>query len=99
MSAEVLYLRRSCLGNEDYDPNLSNRFSPEEIHELWAKVDRLVVDEVRKLVLRHDHSLANDLTPEELGLRVAKIASFFLREGARRIDMAAYIAWDRSRTS
>ncbi len=78
---------------ESYDPNLSRRFTGEEVRGVWKKIDALVMEEVRELVLKHEPNLELELTPGELELRVAHIAGFFLRESAKRVDLVAYSKW------
>ena len=92
MAAKVLYLPRTDLNEGEYDPNLSNRFSGEEVREIWMKIDSLALEEVARLVLKHQPNLAKELSQEMLAMRVAKIASFFLRESARRVNFIAYTA-------
>lgn len=96
-TGKVVHLPRSNLAEGDYDPNLSKHFTAEQMSDLWRKIDRLVVEEVSKLVLKNEPHLTAELSPAELGLRVAQIAGFFLRVSARRVNTSAYAQWYKSR--
>jgi hypothetical protein len=89
-TAQIVHLPRSNLSEGDYDPNLSRRFSGNEMKEVWKKIDSVAVQEVRKLVLAYEPHLEHELTAEALALRIAKIAGFFLRESAKSIESIAY---------
>jgi hypothetical protein len=89
-SARIVHFPRSNLSEGDFDPNLSRRFSGDEMKEVWKKIDGVALHEVRKLVLAHEPQLEQELTAEELGLRVAKIAGFFLRESAKSVESVAH---------
>ncbi len=85
MNSNVVHLPRSNLLEDGYDPNLSKKFTGDEVQSVWQKIDSLAIQEVQKLVLKHEPNLANDLSAEDLRVRVTKIAQFFLRESARRV--------------
>lgn len=96
-TAKILQLPRTNLAEGGFDPNLARRFRGDEMREVWERIDSLAVTEVRALVLKHEPQLQQELTPEELDLRVAEIAGFFLRESAKSVHTRAYSVLARAR--
>jgi hypothetical protein len=88
--AQIVHFPRSNLSEGDFDPNLSRRFTGDEMNEVWKKIDSIAIEEVRRLVLTYEPHLEQELTSEALDLRVAKIAGFFLRESAKSVESVAY---------
>ncbi|UPT87455.1 hypothetical protein HAP41_0000046295 [Bradyrhizobium barranii subsp. apii] len=84
-SGNIVHLPRSNLAESEFDPNLSKRFTGREMKDVWEKLDRVALEEVRKLVLKHEPHLEFELQAESLALRVAELAAFFLRQSAKRV--------------